>query len=248
MIRSLALCEVEPHVREDLDRGIEQRRPFDPLRVQSRELEDQPAAEGVAHEGCAPHACRIERLEDVVRVRGNRPRRVPVRVAMAAEVRGEDAEPVCQMLLGEPAKPAAVRVDAVKADQCGGARLAPFVHVQLHTREILHVMLALLYDIHGSLPALAAVLDDAREADADGYLLGGDYGAWGPRPLECLERLRALPRTTWIRGNGERWTREPPLDRPEVVETLRERASGYGSEEGWLYSLQERVELDGVLY
>jgi predicted phosphodiesterase len=109
-------------------------------------------------------------------------------------------------------------------------------------------MLAVLYDIHGSLPALKAVLADAKEAGADAYLLGGDYGAWGPHPLECLELLRALPQTTWIRGNGERWTRDPPLDRPEVVEALRERESGYGTEEGWLYSLQAQCELDGVLY
>jgi diadenosine tetraphosphatase ApaH/serine/threonine PP2A family protein phosphatase len=109
-------------------------------------------------------------------------------------------------------------------------------------------VLALLYDIHGSLPALEAVLTDAESAGVDAYLLGGDYGAWGPHPRECVERLRALPRTTWIRGNGERWTREPPLDRPEVVETLRERESGYGTDEGWLYSLQTQVELDGVLY
>jgi predicted phosphodiesterase len=109
-------------------------------------------------------------------------------------------------------------------------------------------VLALLYDIHGSLPALEAVLEDAERANADAYLLGGDYGSWGPHPLECLELLRALPKTTWIRGNGERWTREPPLDRPEVVEALRERDSGYGTEEGWLYSLQMQAELGGVLY
>jgi predicted phosphodiesterase len=109
-------------------------------------------------------------------------------------------------------------------------------------------VLALLYDIHGSLPALDAVLADAEAAGADAYLLGGDFGAWGPHPRECIERLRALPRTTWIRGNGERWTREPPLDRPEVVDALRERESGYSTDEGWLYSLQAQVELDGVLY
>lgn len=109
-------------------------------------------------------------------------------------------------------------------------------------------MLALLYDIHGSLPALEAVLDDARRAGADGYLLGGDFGAWGPSPGECIEQLRALPHTTWIRGNGERWIREPPLDRPDVVATLMARPSGYGDDEGWLTSLQTQVELDGVLY
>jgi diadenosine tetraphosphatase ApaH/serine/threonine PP2A family protein phosphatase len=109
-------------------------------------------------------------------------------------------------------------------------------------------VLALLYDIHGSLPALEAVLAHAEGLGVDSYLLGGDYGAWGPHPLECVERLRSLPRTTWIRGNGERWTREPPLDRPEVIEALQARASGYGAEEGWLYSLQAQFELDGVLY
>lgn len=109
-------------------------------------------------------------------------------------------------------------------------------------------MLALLYDIHGSLPALDAVLEDARRAGADAYLLGGDFGAWGPNPAECIDRLRALPHTTWIRGNGERWIREPPLDRPDVVATLMSRPSGYGNDEGWLASLQTQVELDGVLY
>ncbi|TML14824.1 MAG: metallophosphoesterase family protein [Actinobacteria bacterium] len=109
-------------------------------------------------------------------------------------------------------------------------------------------MLAVLYDIHGNLVALEEVLRDAEAAGVDGYLLGGDFASWSPWPLETLERLRGLPETTWIRGNGERWLREPPLDRPEVVEALRERDSGLGAEEGWVYSLQERKELAGALY
>ena len=109
-------------------------------------------------------------------------------------------------------------------------------------------MLAVLYDIHGNLVALEEVLGDAEAAGVDGYLLGGDFASWSPWPLETLERLRGLPETTWIRGNGERWLREPPLDRPEVVEALRERDSGLGAEEGWVYSLQERKELAGALY
>jgi predicted phosphodiesterase len=109
-------------------------------------------------------------------------------------------------------------------------------------------VLAVLYDIHGNLVALDEVLADARSAGADAYLLGGDFGSWSPWPLETLERLRSLPNTTWIRGNGERWLREPPLDRPEVAEELRVADSGVGTEEGWLYSLQPQKELDGVLY
>ena len=109
-------------------------------------------------------------------------------------------------------------------------------------------MLAVLYDIHGNVISLDAVLDDAEYVGADRYLLGGDYAAFGPWPLETLERLRALPGSTWIRGNGERWLREPPADRPEIAAVLETTSSGLGTEEGWLYSLQAQVELDGVLY
>ena len=109
-------------------------------------------------------------------------------------------------------------------------------------------MLAVLYDIHGNLPALEEVLKDADAAGADAFLLGGDFASWSPWPKETIERLRALPNTTWIRGNGERWLRELPLDRPEVVEALQQRDSGLGTDEGWLYSLQAQKELGDVLY
>jgi predicted phosphodiesterase len=109
-------------------------------------------------------------------------------------------------------------------------------------------VLAVLYDIHGNLVALDEVLQDAEAAGADGYLLGGDFASWSPWPRETIERLRGLPNTTWIRGNGERWLREPPLDRPDVMRALEQQDSGLGTEEGWLYSLQADKELDGVLY
>ncbi len=109
-------------------------------------------------------------------------------------------------------------------------------------------MLAVLYDIHGNLLALEEVLGDAEDAGAGAYLLGGDFASWSPWPRETIERLRRLPETTWVRGNGERWLREPPLDRPEVMEDLAEHDSGLGTDEGWLYSLQSQFEQDGVLY
>ena len=109
-------------------------------------------------------------------------------------------------------------------------------------------MLGILYDIHGNLVALEEVLKDAESLGADAYLLGGDFASWSPWSLETIDRLRALPNATWIRGNGEHWLREPPLDRPEVVATLKEHDSGLGTDEGWLFSLQTETELDGVLY
>ena len=70
-------------------------------------------------------------------------------------------------------------------------------------------VLAILYDVHGNLPALEAVLDDARAAGATGFVLGGDYALFGGWPAETVARLRALEHAVWIRGNGERWTAAP---------------------------------------
>jgi predicted phosphodiesterase len=109
-------------------------------------------------------------------------------------------------------------------------------------------MLAVLYDIHGNLVALEEVLKDAEAAGADAYLLGGDFASFSPWPRETIERLRELPNTTWIRGNGERWLREPPRDRPEVMAAFQELDAGLGTYEGMLYSLQAQFELDSVLY
>lgn len=110
-------------------------------------------------------------------------------------------------------------------------------------------MLAVLYDIHGNVTALDEVLVEAAEAGADRYLLGGDYGTPSPAPLQTLDRLRALPDATWIRGNGERWLREPPLDRPEVMEAYELFGAGVPEHEvEWLYGLPTRAEVDGVLF
>jgi predicted phosphodiesterase len=74
-------------------------------------------------------------------------------------------------------------------------------------------VLGVLYDIHGNLPALDAVLADADGEGAQRFILGGDYALFGPWPAETVARLREL-NATWIRGNGERWTEEPG-DAPE---------------------------------
>lgn len=109
-------------------------------------------------------------------------------------------------------------------------------------------MLGVLYDIHGNLPALERVLEDAGREDVDRWLLGGDYGTPSPWPEETLARLRELPNATWIRGNGERWLREPP-DIPEVLEAY-DRFRGTVSDEvaDWLYGLPAQAEMDGILY
>jgi predicted phosphodiesterase len=66
-------------------------------------------------------------------------------------------------------------------------------------------MIACLYDVHGNLSALEAVLDDANSNGATEFVLGGDYALFGAWPVECVERLRLLDNATWIRGNVDRW-------------------------------------------
>ncbi|MDO9409870.1 metallophosphoesterase [Patulibacter sp.] len=76
-------------------------------------------------------------------------------------------------------------------------------------------MLALLYDVHGNLAALEAVIDDAEAAGATAWLVGGDVSAFGPWPVDALRRLRGLQDARWIRGNHERWAVET-ADVPDV--------------------------------
>ena len=106
--------------------------------------------------------------------------------------------------------------------------------------------LGLLYDVHGNLPALEAVLADA--SDVDSWVLGGDYALFGAWPRETVERLRAL-QARWIRGNGERWTADSS-DAPEPVHGAIERCRELLGDElvGELAALPESVQDDGVLY
>jgi putative phosphoesterase len=65
-------------------------------------------------------------------------------------------------------------------------------------------LVALLYDVHGNLSALDAVIEDARAAGVEGFVLGGDYAMVGAQPAETVARLKDLE-AEWIRGNTERW-------------------------------------------
>jgi predicted phosphodiesterase len=107
-------------------------------------------------------------------------------------------------------------------------------------------MLALVYDIHGNLPALEAVLADARAQGADRWLLGGDMAAFGAWPAETVERLRGLDDATWIRGNTERWLSDRsdlPPDQPMHAAALacREELGDAVADE--LSALPERASL-----
>ena len=62
---------------------------------------------------------------------------------------------------------------------------------------------AAIYDIHGNLPALEAVLHDIRQAGVDQVVVGGDVVP-GPMPCETLRCLLELDLPVqFVHGNGE---------------------------------------------
>ena len=64
--------------------------------------------------------------------------------------------------------------------------------------------LAALYDIHGNLPALEAVMHDVKREGVDLLIIGGDVLP-GPMPRETLEYLMHLDvPARFIHGNGDR--------------------------------------------
>jgi predicted phosphodiesterase len=98
---------------------------------------------------------------------------------------------------------------------------------------------AALYDIHGNLPALEAVLAEPDVAAADVILVGGD-ALEGPMPAETLRLLTALGgRVSWISGNAEREMLELRGGDTETGELWHRRAA-------WAAAQLSRSEL-GVM-
>ena len=71
---------------------------------------------------------------------------------------------------------------------------------------------AALYDIHGNLPALDAVLAELPEVDA--IVIGGDVLP-GPLARETLDRIASLENVHYVMGNGDR---EAIEEFPEVAD------------------------------
>jgi putative phosphoesterase len=113
------------------------------------------------------------------------------------------------------------------------------------------VRVAALYDIHGMLEPLEAVLRELEHERFDAVVIGGDAIS-GPQPAETFELLRELHAPThWIRGNGERALGPDGADaiNGDAEEALRFTASQFSDDErASLSSLPERVILvvDGL--
>ena len=93
---------------------------------------------------------------------------------------------------------------------------------------------AALYDVHGNLSALEAVLAEVAAVGVEAIVCGGDVVA-GPFPLECLERLQAHD-ALFVRGNADRELT------PWLTQQLPARAGEF------LAELPHVRSVDGVLY
>jgi putative phosphoesterase len=109
------------------------------------------------------------------------------------------------------------------------------------------VSVAALYDIHGNLAALEAVL--AEVPDDATIVVGGDVCAGGEQPSETLTRLRELGnRVAWVRGNADRelFPGEVGLAPPDVVDKARSRLTE--EEIAFLHELPTTQRIGDVLY
>jgi putative phosphoesterase len=113
---------------------------------------------------------------------------------------------------------------------------------------------AALYDVHGNLPALRAVLEDVERAGVDAIVVGGDV-ATGPLPAETTALLAALgERALFVRGNADREVvaahREPGPTPADPAQRAVAFAAERISDElvGFLAGFAENVvlEVDGL--
>jgi predicted phosphodiesterase len=104
---------------------------------------------------------------------------------------------------------------------------------------------AALYDVHGNLPALEAVLRELEREEPDAIVFGGDILA-GPMPRETLELVRSLGHARLIRGNADRIALEFRRGVRQEPEGLEDWVAAQLSDEeaGYLESLPLTVTLD----
>ena len=96
---------------------------------------------------------------------------------------------------------------------------------------------AIFSDVHGNLTGLEAVLADIETQRPDLVIFAGDLCLMGPRPAECLRRVRAL-RLPAVMGNTDEWTAgagAPPERMGDMLRWTRPQLTD--DERAWLGGL-----------
>ena len=96
---------------------------------------------------------------------------------------------------------------------------------------------AIFSDVHGNLSGLEAGLADASQHAPDLVVFAGDLCLMGPRPGDCLRRVREL-RLPAVMGNTDEWTAgdgQPPERMREVLPWTRDQLTA--DERDWLAGL-----------
>lgn len=109
-------------------------------------------------------------------------------------------------------------------------------------------MIATLYDIHGNLAALDAVLAEVPEEAT--IVVGGDICEGGPKPAAVLERLRDLgDRVLWLRGNADRELGPGEEGDEEPTDEVIAARAALGDEQlAFLLGLPPSVEAEGIFF
>jgi putative phosphoesterase len=108
---------------------------------------------------------------------------------------------------------------------------------------------AALYDVHGNMPALLAVLQEIAFERVDRIVFGGDLAA-GPFPRDTVEHAGNLPNAVFVRGNTERYVIDTAEGRREPASITDEWMVGQLGPQhlDFLRTFEPSVSLDGVLY
>lgn len=103
---------------------------------------------------------------------------------------------------------------------------------------------AAIYDVHGNLPALEAVLADIDAAGVDVIVSGGDLVA-GPFPAAVLSALETRADVRFLRGNADRLVLEGVDEHGQDWAATRDRlGDGVAALASWPLTLD--LEVDGL--
>ena len=109
---------------------------------------------------------------------------------------------------------------------------------------------AVISDIHGNMPALQLVLEDARKQGANAFLFAGDYCVSAPWFNEVVACMRSLPNARFICGNEEHYLHLPHGEDAQFAVSRWVGRSMNADDIAWLDTLPERLdwECEGVSF